>query len=195
MSGIFAPRPAIIIDDAPSALATLVTSLILRLRSASPDDSAEIEIGDNDGTVALPRQGAGIRIVFEQPGNPGIEVFRGRVSGATSIGGESGRTISLACRGANGAATPMPGAPVILRAGQDLVSWRVAARLTSPDGAAPADADNDLMLTAQPGLRPGMTVTIRGIRSQVDGDYRIDMVTHQFSSGSGFSTVLSARRS
>ena len=71
MSGIFAPRIVIAIDGASSPLAALVTSMVVTLHASAPDDRAEIEISDNDGLAALPRQDAALRIAVEQSGDRG----------------------------------------------------------------------------------------------------------------------------
>lgn len=192
MSGILAPRLAIAIDGAPVALAAAVTSLVVTLRSAAPDDSAEIEIGDNDGAAALPRQGASLRIAVEQSGGLAIDIFSGRVTGATAAGDDSGRRLVIHGAGSNGVGSSATEAPLICRAGRNLVSWILPARLAGASGVT--DHESVLMLTAEPDLRPGRTVTIAGARAEVDGDYLVDRVTHRFTSNAGFSTAVLVTR-
>ncbi len=193
MSGIFAPRIVIAIDGAPSALAPQVTSIVVTLRASAPDDSAEIEIGDNDGMAALPRQDAALRIAIEQSGDRAIDIFSGRVTGATATGNDSGRRLVIHAAAPDGAGSPPVKAPLICRAGQNLVSWSLPARLAGASGAA-AGYDSTLLLTAEPKIRPGRTVTIAGARAEIDGDYLVDRVTHRFSLAAGFSTELTVRR-
>ncbi len=192
MSGIFAPRIAIAIDDAPNALAPLVTSLVVTLQSTPSDDSAEIEIGDNDGTAVLPRQGASLRIAVEQSGGRAIDIFSGRVTGATATGNDSGRRLVIHGANSNRVEPAPPEAPLICHAGQNLVSWNLAARLDGASGAT--DHDSTLILATEPNLRPGRTVTIAGARAEIDGNYVVDRVTHRFTNTSGFSTELRVKR-
>ena len=188
MSGIFAPRIVIAIDGASSPLAALVTSLVVTLRFPSPNDSAEIEVSDNEGTAPLPRQDASLRIAVEQSVGPAIDIFSGRVTGAAAAGDDRGRRLVIHGAGPN-AAGPAQDAPVICRAGQNLVSWNLPARLAGASGAA-AGHDCTLLLTAEPELRPGRTVTIAGARAEIDGDYLVDRVIHRFTNTAGFSTEL-----
>jgi len=192
MSGIFVPRLAIAMDGVSSALAPLVTSLTVTLRLTAPKASTEIEIGDNDGTAALPRQNASLRIAVEQPGSDAIDIFRGRVTGAIAIGNESGRRLVISAAGSNSGGPAAAQAPLICRAGQNLVSWNLPARLAGASGAATGH-DFTLLLSAAPGLRPGRTVTIAGVRAEIDGDYFVDGVTHRFTAA-GYSTELRVRR-
>ena len=193
MSGIFAPRLTIAIDGVSSALAPLVTSLTVNLRSPRPDASAEIEIGDNDGTAALPRQDAALRIAVEQSGGEAIDIFSGRVTGAIAIGNESGRRLVISAAGSNRGGPAPTQAPLICRAGQNLVSWSLPARLTGASGIATGH-ESTLLLTAEPELRPGRTVTIAGVRAEIDGNYLVDRVTHRFTLAAGFSTELRVTR-
>jgi phage protein D len=186
MSGIFSPRPIIHLDGGPSPLTPQMTSLVVTLRATAPGNQAEITLDDSLGTLDLPRRDAAIGIGFELPGDQAIEVFRGRVAGVVAIGSESGRALTLACQGAR-SVRPAAGSSLVVRAGQSLVSWRIAARPA-------ASTFDDLTLTFEPSLRPGMTVTIQGVRAEADGDYRIATVTHRFDSGSGFKTELKVRR-
>jgi phage protein D len=188
MSGIFSPRPIIHLDGGPSPLTPQMTSLVVALRASAPGNQAEIALDDSLGTLVLPRRDAAIGVGFELPGDQAIEVFRGRVAGVVAIGGESGRALALACQGAR-SVRPAAATPLVVRAGQNLVSWRIAARPASSGGRL-----DDLTLTLEPSLRPGMTVTIQGVRAEADGDYRIATVTHHFDSGSGFKTELKVRR-
>ncbi|HEX6093283.1 MAG TPA: hypothetical protein VFZ07_08020, partial [Dongiaceae bacterium] len=101
MSGIFAPRIVIAIDGASSPLAALVTSLVVTLRFPSPNDSAEIEVSDNEGTTPLPRQDASLRIAVEQSVGPAIDIFSGRVTGAAAAGDDRGRRLVIRGAGPN----------------------------------------------------------------------------------------------
>lgn len=193
MSGILAPRIMIAIDGAPSTLAALVTSLVVTLRFPAPIDGAEIEISDNDGAAALPRQGASLRLAVEQSGGLAIDIFSGRVTGAIATGSDGGRRLVIHGAGPNSAAPAAREAPLICRAGQNLVSWTLPARLAGASGAA-ADRESTLLLTAEPELRPGRTVTVAGARAEIDGDYFVDRVTHRFNNTSGFSTELRVTR-
>lgn len=189
MSGILAPRIIIAIDGASSPLAALVTSIVVTLHASAPDDRAEIEISDNDGLAALPRQDSTLRIAVEQSGDRAIDIFSGRVTGAMATGNDSGRRLVIHAAASEGAASPPAQAPLICRAGQNLVSWNLPARLAGASGAA-AGHDCTLLLTAEPELRPGRTVTIAGARAEIDGDYLVDRVIHRFTNSAGFSTEL-----
>lgn len=193
MSGIFAPRIVIAIDGASSPLAALVTSMVVTLHASAADDRAEIEISDNDGLAALPRQDASLRIAVEQSGDPAIDIFSGRVTGATATGNDGGRRLVIHAAASEGAGSPPVKAPLICRAGQNLVSWSLPARLAGTSGAA-AGHDSTLLLTAEPELRPGRSVTVAGVRAEIDGDYVVDRVIHRFTAA-GFSTELRVRRS
>jgi hypothetical protein len=193
MSGIHAPRLTIAIDGAPSALAALVTALTVNLRSPTPNASAEIEIGDNGGTAVLPRQDAALRIAIERSGGAAVDIFSGRVTGAIAIGNESGRRLVISGAGSNSAGPVSPTAPLICRAGQNLVNWILPARLAGASGSA-AGHESALTLTAEPELRPGRTVTIAGARAEIDGDYFVDRVIHRFTNTTGFSTELRVTR-
>jgi hypothetical protein len=163
--------------------------MLVTLRSARAGGSAVIDLNDNAGTAGPPARNAAIRILLESVGAPGIEIFGGKVSGATIIGGEAGRKVRIACKGARRRTPAPPPTPVILRAGQDLVEWHIAA-----PGNAAAGEENRLTLIAQPALRPGMTVAIQGVRAEADGNYRIATVTHEFTTADGFKTGLTVRR-
>ena len=193
MSGILALRLAIAIDGVSSVLAPLGTSLTVTLRATAPHASAEIEIGDNDGTAALPRQKVSLRIAVEQSAGEAIDIFTGRVTGVIAVGNESGRRLVISAAGPNGGGPPPAQAPLICRAGQNLVSWNLSARLTGASSAATGH-ESTLLLTAAPELRPGRTVTVGGARAEIDGDYVVDRVTHHFSQPAGFSTVVHVAR-
>ena len=147
MSGILAPRLAIAIDGVSSVLTPLVTSLTVILRPTAPHASAEIEIGDNDGTAALPRQNVSLRIAVEQSAGEAIDIFTGRVTGVIAVGNESGRRLVISAASPNSGGPPPAQAPLICRAGQNLVSWNLPARLNGASGAA-SSHDFTLLLTA-----------------------------------------------
>jgi hypothetical protein len=192
MSGILAPRIVIAIDGAPGPLAALVTSTIVTLHARAAGDLAEIEISDNDGTLVLPRRDASLRIALEQTAGEPIDIFSGRVTGAIATGNESGRRLNIYGAGPGSPGAASPTAPLVCRAGQNLVSWSLPARLAGASGAA-AGHDSALLLTAEPELRPGRTVTIAGARAEIDGDYLADQVTHRFTADAGFTTELRIR--
>jgi phage protein D len=192
MSGILAPRIVIAIDGVSSPLAALVTSIVVTLHASAPDDRAEIEISDNDGLAALPRQDTSLRIAVEQTGDRAIDIFSGRVTGAIASGNDSGRRLVIHAAASEVAGLPPVKAPLICRAGQNLMSWSLPARLAGASGAA--GHDSTLLLTAEPELRPGRTVTVAGARAEIDGDYVVDRVTHRFTNTTGFSTELRVTR-
>jgi phage protein D len=192
MSDILAPRIVIAIDGASGPLAALVTSLVVTLRFPSPNDSAEIEVSDNEGATPLPQQNASLRIAVEQSDGRAIDIFSGRVTDAAATGDDRGRRIFIHGAGPN-TAGPAQEAPLVCRAGQNLVSWSLPARLAGASGAATGQ-ESTLLLTAEPELRPGHTVTVAGARAEIDSDYYVSRVTHRFSDTTGFSTELRVTR-
>ena len=154
-----APGIAVEIDGIAD-ISPLVNSAFVMLRLGSMGDSATIEIDDAAGTIAMPRQDAGIGIAIAD-----IEVFRGRIVRVSGDGSDRGRTLRIFS--ATRSDPPAAGLPALACVwGQNLVSWNLAAKLESPlTGNAQEDADRDagfLSLTIHPEVRPGMKVTVAG---------------------------------
>ena len=154
------------------------------------DDSATIEVDDPAGMTALPRHDAGMRIAIAD-----TEVFRGRIVRVGGEGTERGQTLRLvgAAQGSLPAAD-LP--PQVFIWGQNLVTWDLTAELGEPpriQGDTTLDA-GVLAVTVHPAVRPGMKVTVVGVRAPFDGGYVVETVTHSFNLGAGFSTSLRVRR-
>jgi hypothetical protein len=192
MAIIAPPRISVEIDGLGAEINARITAAVVTLRSPAMDDSAMIEIDDPAGVTALPRHDAGLRIAIAD-----TEVFRGRIVQVSGEGTERGQTLQLI-----GAAQGSPPAadlpPHVFIWGQNLVTWNLTAeleqlRLPEPRGDATLDA-GVLAVTVHPAVRPGMKVTVVGVRAPFDGGYVAETVTHTFNLGAGFSTSLRIRR-
>ena len=171
------------IDGLGAEINPHIISAVVTLRSPAMDDSATIEVDDPAGMAALPRHDAGMRIAIAD-----TEIFRGHIERVSGEGIERGQTLQLI-----GAAQSSPSAadlpPHVFIWGQNLVTWS----LTAEQGDTTLDA-GVLAVTVHPGVRPGMKVTVVGVRAPFDGGYVVETVTHTFNLGAGFSTSLRVRR-
>ena len=180
------------IDGLGAEINAHIIAAVVTLRAPALGDSATVEINDPAGMTALPSRDAGMRIAIA-----GTEVFRGRILRVGGEGTDRGQTLQLAGAG-QGSPPPADLPPPVLVWGQNLVTWNLTAELEQPspvesqDNATP-DA-GVLTVTVHPAVRPGMTITVAGVRAPFDGGYVVDTVTHTFNLGAGFSTSLRVRR-
>jgi hypothetical protein len=192
MAIIAPPRIAVEIDGLGAEINPHIIAAVVTLRSPAMDDSAMIEVDDPAGVTALPRHDAGMRIAIAD-----TQIFRGRIVRVSGEGTERGQTLQLI-----GAAPGSPPAadlpPHVFIWGQNLVTWNLTAELEHPHPPeSPDDTTLDasvLAVTVHPAVRPGMKVTVVGVRAPFDGGYVVETVTHTFNLGAGFATSLRVRR-
>ena len=180
------------IDGLGTEISPRITAAVVTLRAPELGDGAVIGVDDPSGMTALPRHGAGMRIAIADS-----EVFRGRIVRVGGEGTDRGQTLQLV-----GTAQGSPPAadlpPHVFIWGQNLVTWNLTAELEQPhppgsQGDTTLDA-GVLAVTVHPAVRPGMKITVVGVRAPFDGDYVVETVTHTFNLGAGFSTSLRIRR-
>lgn len=176
------------IDGLGAEISSHITAAVVTLRSSALGDSATVEVTDPAGMFPLPRHEAGMRIAIAD-----AEVFRGRVVRVGGEGTDSGQTLRLIGAAQSGP-PPEDLPPPVFVWGQNLVTWNLTAELgPQPQGDMTLDP-GVLTVTVHPAVRPGMKVTVVGVRAPFDGGYVVDTVTHTFNLGAGFSTSLRVRR-
>src|SRR5262245_37366237 len=182
------PRIAVEIDGVAADIGPQIVSAFVMLRSDKMGDTVTIELNDSLGSPPLPRQDASMRIVMAD-----VEVFRGSVARISGDGDDKGRTLRIfGVARTSPPAADMP--PLACVWGQNLVGFNVTAKL---EPAEPESRHLDagvLTMTLHPTLRPGMQVAIAGVRAQIDGNYLVNAVAHNFRAASGFSTSVRIRR-
>src|SRR5262245_26778484 len=177
------------IDGLGAEISPRITAAIVTLRSAAMGDSATVDLDDPAGITALPHHVAGMRIAIAD-----TEVFRGNVVRVGAEGTDRGQTLQLV-GAAQGSPSPADLPPHVFIWGQNLVSWSLTAELAQPETQSDEMLDAGILtVTVHPAVRPGMKVTVVGVRAPFDGSYVVDTVTHTFNLGAGYSTALRVRR-